>query len=174
MAVIAGCQLFNEKVIPPSNELTQPEPVMTVQQSSSSMERRFSDTTETKVDAVQIITTWSQRYDDLARQTEQLRESNTKLTLDNASLQQEVAKLKIDLQQCRSDFEQSNAVLVQAHQELSKWKADVLGFRDEIRQAQAAQLSATTKILKVLGAETSSTPSEKSPASNNSPQEDKP
>jgi cell division protein FtsB len=157
VVAIAGCQSLNEKVIPPSDgEPVKSEPVMTVQQSADSMERRFSDTAETKMDAVQVITTWSQRYDELSRQTEQLRESNTKMTLENAHLAQEIEKLKTELQQCRRDMEQSNAVLEQAHVELSKWKADVLGFRDEIRQAQSAQLSALTKILRVLGAEVSS------------------
>jgi chromosome segregation ATPase len=174
IVAIAGCQSLNEKVIPPLGEPTQAEPVMTVQQSEGSMERRFSDTAETKVDPVQVITTWSQRYDDLFRQTEQLRESNTKITLDNTRLQQEVEKLKAELQQCRRDMEQSNAVLEQAHLELSKWKADVLGFRDEIRQAQTAQLSALTKILRILGAETSPVAGEKSPSPAAASQEVKP
>lgn len=174
IAAIAGCEMFNEKVIPPSAQTPQTDSVMTVQQSAESMERRFSESSESKADPVQVITTWSQRYDDLSRQTEKLRESNAKMTLDNARLQQEVEKLKIDFQQCRKDLEQSNAVLEQAHVELSKWKADVLGFRDEIRQAQAAQLSALTKILRILGAETSPAAGEKSPSPANGSQEVKP
>ncbi len=37
--------------------------------------------------------------------------------------------------------------------ELIKWKADVLGFRGEMRNGQSAQLAMTTRILKLLGAE---------------------
>ena len=37
--------------------------------------------------------------------------------------------------------------------ELNNWKIDILGFRDEIRDAETAQLEALLKILKVLGGE---------------------
>jgi hypothetical protein len=37
--------------------------------------------------------------------------------------------------------------------ELNNWKTDVIGFREEIRAADRAQLEALLKILKVLGGE---------------------
>jgi hypothetical protein len=61
--------------------------------------------------------------------------------------------MKMELEQTRKELQQSNALLQDAHIELSKWKADVLGFREEIRQAQTAQLLALSKILRILGAE---------------------
>ena len=42
---------------------------------------------------------------------------------------------------------------LEMHVELNQWKADVLGFRDEMRKAEAAQLQALGKILRILGAE---------------------
>ncbi len=36
---------------------------------------------------------------------------------------------------------------------LNNWKNDVLGFREEMRSAQTAQLQALMKILKALGGE---------------------
>jgi len=36
---------------------------------------------------------------------------------------------------------------------LNNWKTDILGFRDEMRDAETAQLEALLKILKVLGGE---------------------
>ena len=36
---------------------------------------------------------------------------------------------------------------------MNNWKTDILGFRDEIRDAETAQLEALLKILKVLGGE---------------------
>ena len=37
--------------------------------------------------------------------------------------------------------------------QLNKWKGDVLGFRDEMRKAQATQLGALKQIMQILGAE---------------------
>lgn len=38
--------------------------------------------------------------------------------------------------------------------ELTNWKSDVLGFRDEMRKAQKAQIDALTHIVTLLGGET--------------------
>lgn len=164
VVMLAGCQLFSETVIPvhepPQTARTAAAPA---EPPRETMERRFSDAPVTQMDAIQSITTWAQRYDELSQKTEKLRVDNTQVTLDNARLQQEVERLNTELKQCRSDIDQSNALLQQAHLELSKWKADVLGYRDEMRQAQTAQLSALTKILRILGAETSA-PSESAQA----------
>jgi uncharacterized protein YeaO (DUF488 family) len=51
------------------------------------------------------------------------------------------------------ELAEANEFLQQMHVELNKWKSDVLGFREEMRQAQQAQLEALAKILRVLGAE---------------------
>ena len=53
----------------------------------------------------------------------------------------------------QKELDEANAFLQQMHLELSEWKTDVLGFRDEIRKSQKAQLEALGKILSVLGAE---------------------
>ncbi|MBN2511362.1 MAG: hypothetical protein JXB18_00355 [Sedimentisphaerales bacterium] len=154
--VLAGCRLAEEQIIPltaPQPEVPQEPAPLTVQQDAASLERRFTSPSDSQLDPVQTITLWAQRYEESSRQNEQLRENSSKLVLENARLMQDNEKLKLELAQCRKDMEQSNALLEQAHVELSKWKADVLGFREEIRQAQTAQLSALTKILRVLGAE---------------------
>ncbi|MFB0524723.1 MAG: hypothetical protein ACETVZ_04235, partial [Phycisphaerae bacterium] len=44
--------------------------------------------------------------------------------------------------------------------ELNNWKANVLGFRDERREAEIAQLEALLKILKILGGEVTRAPTE--------------
>ncbi|MHC5165832.1 MAG: hypothetical protein ACYSOI_10975, partial [Planctomycetota bacterium] len=57
-------------------------------------------------------------------------------------------------EQTKKDMTEANEFLGQMHLELNKWKTDVLGFRQEIRQAQQVQIEALGKILRVLGAET--------------------
>lgn len=156
IVMLAGCRMTEERIIPlvtPQPEAPKEAPAMVVTQDSASLERRFTDPLETRTDPTQLMTMWAQRYEESSRQNEQLRDNSSKLVLENARLMQENEKLKLELQECRRDMEQSNTLLEQAHVELSKWKTDVLGFREEIRQAQAAQLSALTKILRVLGAE---------------------
>ncbi|MEN6309379.1 MAG: hypothetical protein ABFD91_16655 [Anaerohalosphaeraceae bacterium] len=160
IVMLAGCRMTEERIIPLMT--SQPEPPkeaapLVVTQDSASLERRFTDPVQTQTDPSQLMAMWAQRYEESSRQNEKLRENSSNLVLENARLMQENEKLKLELQECRRDIEQSNTLLEQAHVELSKWKADVLGFRDEIRQAQTAQLSALTKILRVLGAESSVT-----------------
>ena len=44
-------------------------------------------------------------------------------------------------------------MLIEMKGELVSWKANVLGFRQEMQQAQAAQLLALGRVLKLLGGE---------------------
>jgi len=64
-----------------------------------------------------------------------------------------VETLKAQLSQTQKELEEANEFLQKMHVELNQWKADVLGFRDEMRKAEAAQLQALGKILRILGAE---------------------
>jgi regulator of replication initiation timing len=162
LVVLAGCQ---DQIIPISGESAP----MTVRQDSNSMEQRFTDSQ--KIDPVTTITMWAQRYDELLKQSEQMRKENAKVLEENNRLQQEMGKMKLDLEQTRRDVEQSNTLLQQAHVELSKWKADVLGFRDEMRQSQTAQMTALSRILRILGAESALPPKEAAKDPKFAPQE---
>ena len=151
--LLAGCYWTGERIIPittePQSQLQ--EPVMTVNQDQASLQQRFSD--PDRMDPVQMITLWAQRYEELSRQNEQMRKESIAMTEQNSRLQQETTTMRLELDQTRKELEQCNALLQDAHVELSKWKADVLGFREEMRQAQTAQLLALSKILRILGAE---------------------
>lgn len=151
LPMLAGCYWTGEKIIPFTPAPTVTEPAGTVRQDQASLEQRFSDSE--KIEASQLATLWSQRYEELSKQCEQVRKDYAALTEQHNLLQQDAAKTKMELEQTRKDLERSNALLQEAHVELSKWKSDVLGFREEIRQAQTAQLLALSKILRILGAE---------------------
>src|SRR4030042_255070 len=49
---------------------------------------------------------------------------------------------------------EANDLLTEMRVELNNWQANVIGFRDEMRDADKAQLEALLKILQVLGGET--------------------
>ncbi len=164
MPLLAGCYWTGEKIIPLTPEPSEaPESAMTVSQDQANLQQRFSDSD--RMDPIEMITLWSQRYEELSRQNEQLRKESIAMTEQNSRLQQESTKMKMELDQTHKELEQSNALLQDAHVELSKWKSDVLGFREEIRQAQTAQLLALSKILRILGAESVESQAKQPPAS---------
>jgi chromosome segregation ATPase len=152
LTALTGCYWTGEKIIPMSTEQPQPEvSAVTARQDDASLEQRFSDSQEGSSN--QMITVWSQRYEELSKQYEYLRKEHVAAVEQNNRLQQETTVMKMELEQTRKELQQSNALLQDAHVELSKWKADVLGFREEMRQAQTAQLLALSKVLRILGAE---------------------
>jgi regulator of replication initiation timing len=130
--LLAGCKLIEEpiaiKVSPP------PQPVMVADHSDESIERRFTDPEDEATDVVQSALMWSQKYEELSAKAEKLREQNNARFLENTDLKRKLSELQAELDR-------------------TKTKADVLGFRDEMRNAQAAQLEALTKVLRILGAE---------------------
>jgi len=72
---------------------------------------------------------------------------------ENARLKKEVESLEIRLAKTQKELDEASEFLQKMHVELNLWKSDVLGFREELRKAQAAQLQALGKILRILGAE---------------------
>ena len=69
----------------------------------------------------------------------------------NTQLEVRLAKAEADMEQMRKELADANEVLIQFRGELEQWKHSVLGFREEIRDAQAAELEALRRVLKLLG-----------------------
>ena len=55
------------------------------------------------------------------------------------------------MQQTQKELTEANDLLIKMRIELNTWKMDVLSFRDEMRQAEEAELEALLKILRLLG-----------------------
>jgi hypothetical protein len=119
---------------------------------------RFTDPSQEATSAVEKALMWSERYEQLSGKAEQLRQDNTDLQIENNELKMQLSKLQVELDQAQKELADANAFLQDLQLELTQWKSDVLGFRDEIRAAQAAQMQALMKVLRVLGAETIQTP----------------
>ncbi|HOK66163.1 MAG TPA: hypothetical protein PK054_10225 [Anaerohalosphaeraceae bacterium] len=156
-AMSLGCQML-EQPVPPSVPSTPAESASTAQTpavstaSAAALERRFTEGS-TGPDAVQTALIWSEKYQQMSETASQLREKNVQLFEENARLKKEVDSLKTQLAQTQKELDEANEFLQKMHAELNQWKADVLGFREEMRKAQAAQLQALAKILRILGAE---------------------
>jgi uncharacterized coiled-coil DUF342 family protein len=153
LLLMAGCRVIEERVI---YETTDPQPSatpsQTAQPNAEILERRFVDP-DKQNDAVQSAVTWAQKYEKMVEQNTELREQYNRLFVENTELKQQLTQTKTELERTRKELNEANEFLQEMHVELNKWKADVLGFRDEMRQAQKAQLEALSRILLILGAE---------------------
>jgi|GEM_PF-1166462 len=81
------------------------------------------------------------------------RERNRELCDEKQKLIDTLNKSQADMAKAQQELNDANNLLVQMRQELEKWKVDVMGFRDEMRQAQKTQLDAIAKMMNLLGAE---------------------
>ncbi|MHC4881531.1 MAG: hypothetical protein ACYTFX_03345 [Planctomycetota bacterium] len=155
--LLAGCELPNGYIIggPATEpEETIPDPSsMVIDQTPEKMQKRFDPTLQGGDDSEQNDVEWARRYEELSIGNNALRETNHELALENKQLEQQMNSLKSELEQTHKDLAEANEFLAQMHLELNKWKTDVLGFRQENRQAQQVQMEALGKILRILGAE---------------------
>ena len=103
--------------------------------------------------AVESAIELSEKYAKLSDEAAVLRQENQDFTAKNQQLKEQVTALETQLRQTQKELGEANDLLIQIHLELNNWKTDVLGFRDEMRDAEKAQLEALLKILKVLGGE---------------------
>ncbi len=151
--MLAGCRFVDEPIafeVGPQRYIAPaPEPVA----AAESIERQFTDSPEDSTDAVQSALMWSQKYDDLLLKTEKLREEKNTFSLENTSFKYKLAETQTELDRTKAELTDANDFLQKMQAELVKWKSDVLGFRDEMRNAQTAQLEALKRVLRILGAE---------------------
>ena len=113
---------------------------------------RRSAPRSTGASAVEQAVMWSAKY---AGVVEELRVRETTIRdLEDASRETtaKVAVLEAQLATTREELEGANELLILMRDEIDKWKADVLGFREEMRKAQNAQMRALGQVLKLLGA----------------------
>ena len=150
----AGCQWIDQPSPLMQDPVSvTPEPPGQVQPGSRSMENRFTEGPTDSADAVQTAIMWSEKYERLSETSNELRDRNAKLFEENTELKKKVSDLSRQLTQTQKELTEANDFLQKMHLELNQWKSDVLGFREEQRKAQAAQLQALAKILRILGAE---------------------
>jgi chromosome segregation ATPase len=93
----------------------------------------------------------SSEYSRLNQEAALLRQQNMDLIAKNRRLNEQVVSLDGRLQQTQKELAEANSLLIDMRIELNNWKADILGFREEMRNAETAQLETLLRILKVLG-----------------------
>ena len=122
-------------------------------QQSESVAKRFQESAPQKPTVVESAMELSKEHAKLSEEAAVLRQKNRDLIARNQQLKDQVVSLKAQLQQTQRELSEANDLLITMRIELNNWKTDILGFRDEIRDAETAQLEALLKILKVLGGE---------------------
>lgn len=123
------------------------------QMNSSSLANRFQESAVDKPTVVESAMELSQKHAKLSEEAAELRQQNRDLAFTNQQLTEQVTALDAQLQQTQKELSEANDILISMRIELNNWKMDILGFRDEMRDAETAQLEALLKILRVLGGE---------------------
>ena len=113
--------------------------------------RRFQESSSQGSNAVESALELSEKYSILTTETNMLRQNNKSLMLENQKLKEQLFTIQKQLQQTQNELKEANEVMISMRTELNNWKKDVVGFRDEMRNAEKAQLEALLKIMKVLG-----------------------
>ncbi len=150
IVVWGGCNLPERKKDAP---VPPPPQAQTQTTKQDNLAKRFDQPDMTTPTAIDSAIELSEKYAKLSKEAAELQKSNQQLIEENKYLKEKLSSAESQLQQARKDLSDANNLLFKTNMELNKWKSDVLGFRQEIRDAQKAQLEALYKILMILGAE---------------------
>ena len=112
---------------------------------------RFQESAPQNPTAVESAIKLSEKYAVLSEKTAALRQENEGVVARNKQLEAQAVDLDGQLQQTQKELAEANDLLIEMRIELNNWKIDILGFRDEMRNAETAQLETLFRILKVLG-----------------------
>ena len=146
LVLLAGCQLFQGAFVS-----REQEPVQTPRGASDP--KKFQETNSQGRLSTDSAVDLSEKYALLSDELAALRAKNQDLLSENTNLKENLASCNAQLQQTQKELTQANDLLIEMRLELNNWKTDVLGYRDEMRLAQKAQLESLIKILQLLGGE---------------------
>ena len=127
------------------------ESVPAVRRQNDSMAKRFQEPDPEGPTVVESAMKLSEEYARLTQEAAVLRQQNEGFIAQNRQLNEQVVSLDVQLQQTQKELAEANSLLIDMRIELNNWKADILGFRNEMRNAETAQLETLLRILKVLG-----------------------
>ncbi len=127
----------------------------TEKQQSASVAKRFQESASQVQNPTIVASAMelSNKHAILSEEAAVLRQQNKDLIVQKQQLEDQVVALEAQLLQTQKELTEANDLLFTMRIELNNWKVDILGFRDEMREAETAQLEALLKILKVLGGE---------------------
>ncbi len=146
--LLAGCPLTQQpvEIVLKSDSIAPPR-------SSTESTRKFQHSSSGNPSIVESAMELSGKYVKLSEDIAVLRQEKQGLVAENRLLKEQFAPCQKDLEQTQKELAQANDLLIETRIELNNWKTSILGYRDEMRQADSAQLEALLKILTILGGE---------------------
>ena len=145
--LLAGCPVVQE----PIEVILKPD--STMQHQSTSMQKRFQEAAPRGKTAVESAVELSKKNIELFERMTAMQQENRDMTAANRRLEDRVAVLEPELEQVKKELDEANDLLIDMTTELNNWKMQILGFQEEMRDADTEQLRALLKILKILGGE---------------------
>ncbi len=145
--LLAGCPVVQE----PLEVVFQPNSAM--QHQGPVMEKRFHEAPPSGKTAVESAVEMSKRNTELFTKMTAMQQESRDMIAENRRLKERVAVLEPELKQVKKELDEANDLLIDMTTELNNWKMQILGFQEEMRDADTEQLRALLKILKVLGGE---------------------
>jgi len=146
----SGCQVPQgpvKVVFPPDPAETQ------ASAGGPTVAKRFQQSAPKAPTVVESAMELSEKYANLSDEVAALRGENQEFIAENSYLKEQLAICEAQLQQAQKELNETNDLLIEMRIELNNWKADILGFRGEMRDAEKTQLEALLKILNILGGE---------------------
>lgn len=114
--------------------------------------KRFQQENNKKT-AVESAVSLSEKHARLSEKHSELKEKYESKVEENQKLLEERNKLRARLKQTEKELKEANTLLKETVSELNEWKSNVLGFQQEVHEADEAQLRALYKILKLMSGE---------------------
>ncbi|MFA5424025.1 MAG: hypothetical protein WC374_09240 [Phycisphaerae bacterium] len=151
LPVIFGCSGSQNpvKIVFPPEFGEEQKPQNTANQ------KRFEQQTETnQTGSISAAIKLSEKCDQLSDESNKLKEQNQILQQENQQIQTKLQQTENELAAAQKELSQANDLIMEMQVEVNGWKSDVLGFREEMRQADIAQLQTLQKIVELLGGET--------------------
>ena len=164
-ALFAGCEETQSR----AGQFIGPDDGTRLVQQPVTTRKRFQETTAQAPTAVESAIELSKKYGVLAEEMSKLKDENQRLVGENRGLKDRLGPCESQLAQAQKELTEANDLLLEMRLELNNWKMDVLGFRNELRDADQAQLEALLKILAVLGGEVKTSEVESRSAEQTSP-----
>jgi chromosome segregation ATPase len=143
--LLAGCASNQQ----PTDLAVKPVPLERPQ--DDSIAKRFQELNPEGSTVVESAMKLSEEYARLTQEAAILRRQNEDFIAKNRQLNDKAVSLDVQLKQTQKELAEANSLLIEMRIELNNWKTDILGFRNEMRNAETAQLETLLRILKVLG-----------------------
>jgi DNA repair exonuclease SbcCD ATPase subunit len=143
--LLAGCSSSQQ----PADLAVEDVPVERPQ--DDSIAKRFHEPDPEGPTVVESAMKLSGEYARLTQEAAELRRQNEDFIAKNRQLNDQAVSVDAQLKQTQKELAEANSLLIEMRVELNNWKTDILGFRNEMRDAETAQLETLLRILKVLG-----------------------